>query len=64
MYAVAAANYFSNYSEIGFSGDRFPEKPPEFLMEKLSVDMDWFDDIEDTVNEEIEKARIFLKIAK
>lgn len=33
-------------------------------MEKLSIDMDWFDDIEDTVIEEIEKARIFLKIAK
>ncbi len=64
VYAVTAANYFSNYSEIGFSGDRFPEKPPEFVMEKLSVDMDWFDDIEDTVNEEIEKARIFLKIVK
>ncbi len=64
VYAVAAANFFSNYCEIGFSGDRFPEKLPDFVMERLAIDMDWFDNIEDTVVEEIEKARIFLKIAK
>ncbi len=64
VFAVSAANFFSNYFEIGFSGDRYPEKLPDALLESLSIDMDWFDDIEDTVTEEIEKARIFLKLSK
>ncbi len=64
VFAVSAANFFSNYFEIGFSGDRYPEKLPVMILKNLSIDMDWFDDIEDTVNEEIEKARIFLKLSK
>ncbi len=64
VYAVAAANFFSNYFEIGFSGDRYPGKLSEIILKNLSIDMDWFDDIEDTVTEEIEKARIFLKLSK
>ena len=64
VYAVSAANYFSNFSEIGFSGDRYPEKISDKVFKALSIDMDWFDDIEDTVTEEIEKARIFLNLSK
>ncbi len=64
VYAIAAANYFSNYFEIGFSGNRYPEKPPEFIFEELNVTIDWFDEIEDSVNKEIDKARIFLNLTK
>ena len=64
VYAIAAANYFSNYFEIGFSGDRYPEKPPEFVFTELNVTIDWFEEIEDSVNEEINKARIFLNMKK
>ena len=64
VYAIAAANYFSNYFEIGFSGDRYPEKPPAFIFDELNVTIDWFEEIEDTVNEEINKAKIFLNLKK
>ncbi len=64
VYAISAANYFSNYFEIGFSGNRYPEKPPEFIFEELNVTIDWFDDIEESVNKEIDKARIFLNLTK
>lgn len=64
VFAVSAANFFSNYFEIGFSGDRYPEKLAKQILQNLDIDMDWFDEIEDTVTEEIEKARIFLKLSK
>ena len=64
VYAVAAANYFSNYFEIGFSGDRYPEKPPEFIFNELNITIDWFEEIEDSVNAEIDKAKIFLNMKK
>lgn len=64
VYAVAAANYFSNYFEIGFSGDRYPDKPSEHIFNELGVTIDWFEEIEDSVNAEIDKAKIFLNMTK
>lgn len=64
VYTIAAANYFSNYFEIGFSGNRYPEKPPELVFNELNVTIDWFEEIEDSVNAEIDKARIFLNLKK
>jgi putative nucleotidyltransferase with HDIG domain len=62
VFTVSLANYFANYFEIGFSGDRFPVKPDPKISQTLKVTMDDLEDIEDTVNQEIEKARIFLQI--
>jgi putative nucleotidyltransferase with HDIG domain len=62
LYSVAAANYFAVENEIGFSGSRFSQKPEKNLWQQLNVDIDIFDDIEKTVNDEIEKAKVFLKI--
>ncbi len=64
VYAVCAANVFANTFEIGFSGDRYPEKLPDKVLKYLGVDWDFFDDIEDEVNSEIEKAQIFLRVAE
>lgn len=62
VYTVALSNYLANTLEIGFAGDRYPEKPDEKIFTYLKITMDWLDEIEDTVNAEIEKARIFLRI--
>jgi putative nucleotidyltransferase with HDIG domain len=62
VYTVALSNYLANSLEIGFAGDRYPEKPNEKIFGYLKITMDWLDEIEDTVNAEIEKARIFLRI--
>ena len=62
LYSVVAANRFASISEIGFSGDRFPEKTTNQIWETLGIDKSVFDGIETTVNEEIEKAKVFLRI--
>jgi putative nucleotidyltransferase with HDIG domain len=63
VYAVTAANFFANSFEIGFAGDRYPQTVPEEVFQSIGVGMEWFDQIESQVLSEIEKARIFLKIA-
>ena len=64
LYTVAMANYFANISEIGFSGDRYPEKLEASIPEYLHVNLTFLEDeMEDKVNAEIEKARIFLQVA-
>jgi HD-like signal output (HDOD) protein len=60
--SVVAANKFASFSEIGFSGDRYPEKAEPVVWETLNISRDIFDEMEETVNKEIEKAEIFLKI--
>jgi HD-like signal output (HDOD) protein len=62
LYSVIAANWFASFSGIGFSGDRHPEAVDPLVWEALNVSSDVFDELEDTVNSEIEKAEIFLKI--
>jgi len=62
LYSVAAANRFATLSVIGFSGERHPAPLPNMIWETLKVSRDVFDEIEDKVNAEIEKAEIFLKI--
>jgi putative nucleotidyltransferase with HDIG domain len=61
LYTIVAANRFASMAEIGFSGDRYPEKTGG-IWETLGVEKDVFDDSEKTVNEEIEKAKVFLKL--
>jgi putative nucleotidyltransferase with HDIG domain len=60
--SIVAANRFASVMEIGFSGDRYPDKTDNSIWEALGVNKDAFDGIEKTVNGEIEKAQIFLKL--
>jgi putative nucleotidyltransferase with HDIG domain len=62
LFSVAAANRFASIMEIGFAGDRYPEKPDNLIWETLGVGRDVFDGLETTVNGEIEKAKIFLRL--
>jgi HD-like signal output (HDOD) protein len=62
LFSVAAANRFSTLSDIGFSGDCHPSPLPNSIWEALKVSRDVFDEIEEKVNIEIEKAEIFLRI--
>jgi putative nucleotidyltransferase with HDIG domain len=60
--SVVAANRFASVMEIGFAGDRYPEKTPAAVREALRLEQNAFDGIEETVNGEIEKAQVFLKL--
>jgi putative nucleotidyltransferase with HDIG domain len=62
LYSIAAANRFASASEVGFSGDRYPEKTGSLVWETLGLPKDVFEGMFKTVNEEIEKAKIFLKL--
>lgn len=62
LYSIILANRFANIKEIGFSGDRYSEKPGPSIWEFLGLEEALFDEIEPLVNSEIEKAKIFLKL--
>jgi HD-like signal output (HDOD) protein len=64
LYTVAVANFFANIDEIGFSGNRYPEKVPTAAFSHLDITMEYLDDIADDVMKEIEKAQVFLKIVE
>lgn len=59
---VVVANYYANREEIGFSGNRFPEKVPQDVIDFLGLSKDALEAIADEVDKEIEKAKVFLKI--
>lgn len=56
------AIYFVTVAEIGFSGDRYPERASEHALGALGVDETYLDDIEDEVEAEIQKAEVFLRL--
>ncbi|MDR2313637.1 MAG: HDOD domain-containing protein [Spirochaetaceae bacterium] len=62
LYTIILANRFAAEMEIGFSGDRRPEKPGPSIWEFLGVQPAVFDEIRATVSGEIEKAEVFLKL--
>jgi putative nucleotidyltransferase with HDIG domain len=62
LYSIVLANRFASVSEIGFSGDRHPEKVDNTVWETLGLNRDVFESMEKNVNSEIEKARIFLHL--
>ena len=62
LYSVIAANRYASFWDIGFSGDRHPDKINLPIWNKLGIGQEYFDEIENTVKEEIEKAKIFLKL--
>jgi HD-like signal output (HDOD) protein len=57
-------DYLANANNIGFSGDRYPEKLPDFVFTELGISWDDLEAIEDLVTKEIEKAKIFLQVAE
>ncbi len=62
---IALANVFANVFEIGSAGDLFPDN--SFILNNLeAVGMTWSDlvSLYDTVNIEIEKAQVFLQVAR
>ncbi|MDR3166976.1 MAG: HDOD domain-containing protein [Treponema sp.] len=62
LYSVVAANYFVCSSEIGFAGDRHAGRGDTLVWKYLGLNQDILDDMKKTVDREIEKARIFLKL--
>jgi HD-like signal output (HDOD) protein len=64
LHIVAIANYWTNVSEIGFSGDRYPEKALPESFQATGATMDDLDAMEESVLAEIEKASIFLKLGQ
>ncbi|MDR2095251.1 MAG: HDOD domain-containing protein [Treponema sp.] len=62
LYSIVLANYFASLMEIGFSGDRYPDKLNAVVWDSLGLKRNIFDEIEETVNGEIAKAKVFLKI--
>jgi len=58
---VAVANYFSLVYEVGFAGDRKPEKPDQKIWDAIGIHEDFFLDIMEVLYQEIEKARVFLQ---
>jgi putative nucleotidyltransferase with HDIG domain len=62
LFSVVAENRFASISEIGFSGDRYPDRTGDDIWEALGVPKDIFEGMTTTVNEEIEKAKVFLKL--
>jgi hypothetical protein len=64
LFSIAAANRFASLSEIGFAGDCHPDLLPPVVWDTLNVERDVFDEIENEVNNEIEKAEVFLKIGR
>jgi putative nucleotidyltransferase with HDIG domain len=62
LYSVVLANRFASVMEIGFSGNRYPDKLDPSVWEFLGLNRDVFEEIEAVVNEEIEKAKVFLRV--
>ncbi|MEI8095391.1 MAG: HDOD domain-containing protein [Spirochaetales bacterium] len=60
---VVLADYFANILEIGFSGNRFPLVPPAEVYKSLGLSWGQIEALEPQVRQEIEKAKIFLKLA-
>jgi HD-like signal output (HDOD) protein len=61
--AVAVADYFANREGIGFSGNRYPEKIAPETYSLLGIDKSLLEDLDEPVNAEIEKAKIFLRLS-
>lgn len=63
LITVVVADYYANREEIGFSGNRYPDKPSPEVYQALNLSKDILEEIADEVNAEIEKAKVFLKLS-
>ena len=59
---TAIADYFSVVYEVGFAGNRKSPKPVDNIWEAIDLNEDTFESLKSIVSQEIEKAKIFLKI--
>jgi putative nucleotidyltransferase with HDIG domain len=59
---VAIADYFANREGIGFSGNLYPDKPGAEVYGLLDIEKSLLEELEEPVNAEIEKAKVFLKL--
>jgi len=64
LLTVAVANYYASREEIGFSGNRYPERLDPAIFGRLGIPKSLLEELDGPVNAEIEKAQIFLKMAK
>jgi len=65
VFVVSLANQFAIQLNIGTAGDLYPDlETISYLIEKVGVDRATLNDIRETVLGEIEKAKIFLEIAR
>jgi HD-like signal output (HDOD) protein len=62
LYTIVAANYFASLMETGFSGSRYPHKPEDAVWDALGLAWENVEDIKPVVDDEIEKAQIFLNL--
>lgn len=63
VYTTKIADYFANILEIGFSGNRFPSTPPAEVYRYLGLTWESVEELEPQVRQEIEKAKVFLKLS-
>ncbi len=63
VFTVMVADYFANIMEIGFSGNRFPTTPPAEVYRALGITWLQIEDLEPQVRQEIERAKVFLKLS-
>ncbi len=63
VFTVLIADYFANIMEIGFSGNRFPATPPAEVYKCLNLTWLQVEGLEPQVRQEIERAKVFLKLS-
>ncbi len=61
---VAVANYYASREGIGFSGNRYPDKLSQSVFEELKIRKESLEELEEPVNAEIEKAKVFLRLVQ
>ena len=59
---IHCAVYFVTVAEIGFAGDRYPAPASDHSLKALGIDIPYLDEMEDEVEEEIQKAEVFLRL--
>jgi putative nucleotidyltransferase with HDIG domain len=62
--AIAAADAFCIENAVGFSGNRIPDILPDLVWQTLGLKEEDLFGIEDTINDELERASVFLKISE
>ena len=61
VFAITAANYFCIVNEIGFAGDRHGDEIPQEVWSYLNISEKDLYGAEKEIENEIEKASVFLK---
>ncbi len=62
VYSVAIANSFANAHKIGFSGNQAPPSIDKDLLDYLKLTVEELEGWQETINQEIKKASVFMKI--